>query len=86
MPTGSNKFNVTGCSRNENKFTIANAVSSKKLKYLKKNSIPKQKKVDPIIIILREIRDFFFSIRIAAKYETNIVDKISVTYFGFQLM
>lgn len=86
MPTGSNKSNVTGCSRIENKFAIANAVSSKKLKYLKKNSIPKQKKVDPIIIILREIRDFFFSIRIAAKYETNVVDKISVAYFGFQLM
>ena len=82
----SNKFKVIGCSWIENTLAIADTVSLKKLKYLKKNNIPKQNAVDPATIIFGEIFSLFSSIIIAAKYETNVVDRINTTYLGFQLM
>ncbi len=61
-------------------------LSLKKLKYLNTNKTPKQEINVETRIIFFALSDLNFSIEIAAKYETVVVNKINTTYLTFQLM
>lgn len=86
MPMGSKRFSVIGCIFIENILKISTTLSLIKLKYLKKNRTPKHAIKVPIKIYFLITAACVFSNNNAAIYDTIVVNKISTTYLGFQLI